>query len=71
MSKYRSNRPARGAIFALAVVMIGSLAVALPGASNALDPGINQPGRAGNIGRDPGINQPGAAGNINRRGVGR
>lgn len=25
----------------------------------------------GNVGRDPGINQPGAAGNINRRGIGR
>ena len=28
------------------------------------DPGINQPGRAGNVGRDPGINQPGRAGNV-------
>ena len=28
------------------------------------DPGINQPGAAGNVGRNPGINQPGAAGNV-------
>ena len=28
------------------------------------DPGINQPGAAGNVGRDPGINQPGAVGNV-------
>lgn len=27
------------------------------------DPGVNQPGAAGNRGRDPGINQPGAVGN--------
>jgi len=27
------------------------------------DPGINQPGGAGNVGRDPGINQPGLVGN--------
>ena len=35
-----------------------------------VDPGINQPGAAGNVGagagRDPGINQPGAAGNVGR-----
>lgn len=40
----------------------------------ALDRGINQPGRAGNVGGagpvvDPGFNQPGAAGNV--RGLGR
>ena len=29
-----------------------------------VDPGINQPGAAGNVGRDPGINQPGRAGNV-------
>ena len=29
-----------------------------------VDPGINQPGAAGNVGRDPGINQPGAVGNV-------
>ena len=41
------------------------------GTAMAVDPGINQPGAAGNTGvgapgagaRDPGINQPGAAGN--------
>ena len=27
------------------------------------DPGLNQPGAAGNVGVDPGLNQPGAAGN--------
>ena len=32
-------------------------------AGNSRDPGLNQPGAAGNIGRDPGINQPGAVGN--------
>jgi hypothetical protein len=40
-------------------------------AGNYLDPGINQPGAAGNVGapgvgHDPGINQPGAAGNRRR-----
>jgi len=43
-----------------------------PGAPGAgvRDPGVNQPGAAGNVGtpgvgvRDPGINQPGAAGNV-------
>jgi hypothetical protein len=37
--------------------------VGAPGVGVA-DPGINQPGRAGNVGRDPGINQPGRAGNV-------
>ena len=32
-------------------------------AGPGVDPGINQPGAAGNVGRDPGINQPGPAGN--------
>jgi len=36
---------------------------------HAADPGINQPGAAGNVGRDPGINQPGAAGNVGGPGV--
>jgi hypothetical protein len=31
-----------------------------------VDPGLNQPGAAGNVGRDPGVNQPGAAGNRRR-----
>lgn len=56
--------------------------VGAPGAG-VVDPGINQPGAAGNVGRagvgvgapgvgvvDPGINQPGAAGNVGRAGVG-
>jgi hypothetical protein len=34
--------------------------------NRGVDPGINQPGVAGNVGRDPGINQPGAAGNVGR-----
>ena len=37
--------------------------VGAPGAG-VRDPGINQPGAAGNVGRDPGINQPGRAGNV-------
>lgn len=50
--------------------------VGAPGAG-AVDPGINQPGRAGNVGVgapgvgapgigavDPGLNQPGVAGNV-------
>jgi hypothetical protein len=37
--------------------------VGAPGVG-AVDPGINQPGRAGNVGVDPGINQPGRAGNV-------
>jgi len=37
-----------------------------PGAAGnrGVGPGLNQPGAAGNVGRDPGINQPGAAGNV-------
>jgi len=37
--------------------------VGAPGVG-AVDPGINQPGRAGNVGVDPGINQPGRAGHV-------
>jgi hypothetical protein len=44
-------------------LIAGAVAVTLPCALYARDPGINQPGAAGNVGRDPGINQPGAAGN--------
>ena len=40
------------------------LLVAIAGAASARDPGINQPGAAGNPRGDPGINQPGAAGNV-------
>jgi len=39
-------------------------------AGPGVDPGINQPGAAGNVGAgagvDPGKNQPGAAGNVGR-----
>ena len=70
MSNYRSNWLAPATLFMLIIVMISATVLALPGTLNARDPGINQPGRAGNIGRDPGINQPGAEGNINRRRVG-
>jgi len=37
-----------------------------PGAAGnrGVDPGPNQPGAAGNVGRDPGLNQPGAVGNV-------
>jgi hypothetical protein len=44
-------------------LVLGVITVSLPVALYARDPGINQPGAAGNVGRDPGINQPGAAGN--------
>lgn len=75
MSNYRCNRQAPAALFILAILMACAVVVALPGPLNARDPGINQPGRAGNVGTgvgvDPGINQPGPAGNVNRRGIGR
>jgi hypothetical protein len=71
MSNYRCNRQAPAALFILAILMACAVVVALPGPLNARDPGINQPGPAGNVGRDPGINQPGPAGNVNRRGIGR
>lgn len=46
------------------VLMIGALAVALPGPLHAADWGINQPGAMGNPRMDPGLNQPGAVGNV-------
>jgi len=64
MNNYRSNWQATAGLFMLMMVAISAMVGALPGTSNAADPGINQPGAAGNVGRDPGINQPGAAGNI-------
>jgi hypothetical protein len=64
MKNYRSNWQVTVGLFALIMVIIGGMVGALPGTSNAVDPGINQPGAAGNVGRDPGINQPGAAGNV-------
>ena len=48
---------------ALACAAFGAF---MPGAALAVDPGVNQPGPAGNVGRDPGVNQPGAAGNVGR-----
>jgi len=69
MSNYRFNWLAPAALFMLTIVIIIATIAALPSTLYALDPGINQPGAAGNVGRDPGINQPGAAGN--RRGIGR
>ena len=44
----------------------GAIALSISTHAIARDPGVNQPGRAGNtgVGRDPGINQPGAAGNV-------
>ena len=47
-------------------LVCGALGALLPGAAFARDPGVNQPGRSGNVGRDPGVNQPGAAGNRRR-----
>ena len=63
MKNYRFNWQATG-LFVLMIVVIIAMVGALPCTSNALDPGINQPGAAGNVGRDPGKNQPGAAGNV-------
>ena len=70
MSNYRSNWLAKATLFMLTIVIISAMVAALPGTVNARDPGINQPGAAGNVGAgvgvDPGINQPGAAGNVGR-----
>jgi hypothetical protein len=70
MKNYRSNWQAITGLFVLMIVFISAMVGALPGTSNAADPGINQPGAAGNVGAgpgvDPGINQPGAAGNVGR-----
>jgi hypothetical protein len=59
-----------GQKWARALVVLAAVS-ALPGVAAARDPGINQPGAAGNVHRDPGINQPGAAGNVGAPGVGR
>jgi hypothetical protein len=45
-------------------LLVGALAIILPGALHARDPGVNQPGAVGNPRADPGLNQPGAAGNV-------
>jgi hypothetical protein len=63
MSDHRSIWLATAMLVVTAAVIIGAMITALPGTLNAADPGINQPGAAGNVGRDPGVNQPGAAGN--------
>ena len=66
---------------AIGGVVGGTAGVGVPGIG-VVDPSINQPGAAGNVGRpgvgapgvgvaDPGINQPGAAGNVGAPGVGR
>jgi hypothetical protein len=60
---------APAALFMLTIVIGIAVIAALPGTLHAADPGINQPGAAGNVGRDPGINQPGAVGNVGGRGV--
>jgi hypothetical protein len=64
MRNSRFNWLAPAALFMLTIAIIIAMIAALPGTVRAADPGINQPGRAGNVGRDPGINQPGAAGNV-------
>jgi hypothetical protein len=70
MNNYRSNWLTTAGLFILTIVIISAMVGALPGTVNAADPGINQPGAAGNVGAgvgvDPGINQPGAAGNVGR-----
>lgn len=58
--------------YPLATLMAGALTLTLAAPAAARDPGLNQPGRLGNVGVgapgvgvwDPGINQPGAAGNV-------
>lgn len=65
-SKNRSKWLVSAVLFMLTIVIIISMVTALPGTVNAVDPGINQPGAAGNAGRDPGINQPGPAGDVGR-----
>ena len=52
-------------------LVAGLVAVGVPTVSHAIDPGVNQPGAAGNVHRDRGLNQPGAAGNVGAPGVGR
>jgi hypothetical protein len=64
MSNSRFNRMAPAALFMLTLVFSVAVIATLPGTLHAADPGRNQPGAAGNVGRDPGINQPGAAGNV-------
>ena len=54
-----------------AVLIASALATGFSTVLHARDPGINQPGAAGNVHRDPGINQPGAAGNVGAPGLGR
>lgn len=54
----------------MCALVFSAIGASLPGAAYARDPGVNQPGRAGNVGRDPGINQPGAAGNVGGAGPG-
>ena len=48
------------------ILAAGAALTALASTALAIDPGINQPGAMGNVGRDPGFNQPGAMGNIGR-----
>ena len=50
----------------ITAAVAGAIALSMSTQAIARDPGVNQPGRAGNtgVGRDPGINQPGAAGNV-------
>jgi hypothetical protein len=64
MRNSRFNWLAPAALFMLTIAIIIAMIAALPGTVRAADPGINQPGAAGNVGRDPGVNQPGAAGNV-------
>jgi hypothetical protein len=49
-----------------ALLVAGLVLLGVPAVSHARDPGVNQPGEAGNVHRDPGLNQPGAAGNVHR-----
>lgn len=72
-----SQRTGLAALAALVAAGFASSAMAVdPGVGvgkpgvGAVDPGLNQPGVAGNVGTpgvsvvDPGLNQPGVAGNV-------
>lgn len=52
-------------------LIAGAMVVSFSSWVHARDPGVNQPGAAGNVHRDPGYNQPGAAGNVGAPGVSR
>jgi hypothetical protein len=50
MSNYRFNWLAPATLFMLTIVITIAMIAAMPGTLHAADPGINQPGAAGNRG---------------------